>query len=133
MPFDRLAAFNAGVEPWTVSFKGALQTLDKMLPLLDTKAPIDAWCDTLLEGIARAPAIRANPEFSASCRVRALIVNWPASILVVVSALFWSAPAMSRSGVRTSPGEQKRTRGPFDRARALEVVEVRRGEARARS
>jgi hypothetical protein len=47
-----MAAFQAGVEPWTVSFKGALQTLGRMLPLLDTKVSIDDWCDALLQAIA---------------------------------------------------------------------------------
>jgi hypothetical protein len=47
-----MAAAKAGVEPWTVSFKGALQTLGRLLPLLATKVSIDDWCDTLLEAIA---------------------------------------------------------------------------------
>jgi putative transposase len=47
-----LAAARAGVEPWKVSFKGALQTLARMLPLLDTKVSIDDWCNTLLQAIA---------------------------------------------------------------------------------
>jgi hypothetical protein len=37
-----LAASKAGVEPWTVSFKGALQTLARLLPLLPTNVPIAA-------------------------------------------------------------------------------------------
>jgi hypothetical protein len=47
-----MAAFQAGSEPWTVSFKGALQTMNRMLPLLDSKVAIDDWCDALLEAIA---------------------------------------------------------------------------------
>jgi IS4 transposase len=47
-----LAAFKAGVEPWTVSFKGALQTLNRLLPLLYTNVSIDAWCNHLLDAIA---------------------------------------------------------------------------------
>jgi hypothetical protein len=47
-----MAAFQAGAEPWTVSFKGAVQTMNRMLPLLDTKVAIDDWCDALLEAIA---------------------------------------------------------------------------------
>jgi putative transposase len=47
-----LAAFEAGVEPWAISFKGALQTMARLLPLLDTRVSIDDWCDTLLEAIA---------------------------------------------------------------------------------
>jgi hypothetical protein len=47
-----LAAARAGVEPWTVSFKGALQTLARMAPLLDTTVSLDAWCNALLEAVA---------------------------------------------------------------------------------
>ena len=46
-----MAAFQAGTEPWTVSFKGALQTMNRLLPLLDTKVTIDDWCDALLQAI----------------------------------------------------------------------------------
>jgi IS4 transposase len=47
-----VAAARAGVEPWTVSFKGTLQTLGNLLPLLATKLPTDAWCDALLDAVA---------------------------------------------------------------------------------
>jgi len=47
-----VAAARAGVEPWTVSFKGTLQTLAKFLPLLETSVSTSAWCDALLEAIA---------------------------------------------------------------------------------
>jgi putative transposase len=47
-----LAAAKARMEPWTVSFKGALQMLDRMLPLLLTEVSVDAWCDALLKAIA---------------------------------------------------------------------------------
>ncbi len=46
-----MAASRAGAEPWTVSFKGALQTLSRMLPLLETKVLIDDWCTALLHAI----------------------------------------------------------------------------------
>jgi hypothetical protein len=46
------AATKAGVEPWTVSFKGTMQTMDKLLPLLYTNIAIDDWCDALLVAIA---------------------------------------------------------------------------------
>jgi putative transposase len=46
------AAFRAGVEPWTVSFKGALQTLANLLPLLSTNVSTAAWCEALLTAIA---------------------------------------------------------------------------------
>jgi hypothetical protein len=47
-----LAAMKKGVEPWMISFKGALQTLNRMMPLLATNIAIDVWCDVLLEAIA---------------------------------------------------------------------------------
>lgn len=46
------AAFRSGVEPWTVSFKGALQTITNLLPLLSTQLSTQSWCDALLEAIA---------------------------------------------------------------------------------
>lgn len=46
------AAAKKGVEPWTVSFKGALQTVHAMLPLLATKIATDDWCDELLKAVA---------------------------------------------------------------------------------
>lgn len=46
-----LAAFRAGTEPWTISFKGALQTLNKLLPMLHSTTTT-AWCDTLLTAVA---------------------------------------------------------------------------------
>lgn len=46
-----VAAARAGVEPWTVSFKGTLQTLSKLLPLLATRMATDFWIDTLLNAI----------------------------------------------------------------------------------
>ena len=45
------AAAHAGVEPWTISFKGALKTIDRLLMLV-TYVPIDVWCQTLLNVIA---------------------------------------------------------------------------------
>ena len=47
-----MAAMKAGVQPWAISFKGTLQTLGQLLPLLHTKLPLDNWCHTLLEAIA---------------------------------------------------------------------------------
>jgi putative transposase len=47
-----IAAARAQREPWTVSFKGTLQTLEKFLPLLSTTITTAAWCDALLESIA---------------------------------------------------------------------------------
>ena len=47
-----VAAFRSGVDPWTISFKGTLQTLDRLLPVLDAGILVDAWCDALLTAIA---------------------------------------------------------------------------------
>jgi putative transposase len=47
-----VAALQAGREPWTISFKGALQTIDKLLPLLGTRLSTDDWCQALLQAIA---------------------------------------------------------------------------------
>lgn len=47
-----VAAARAGREPWSVSFKGALQTLGKLLPLLATAISTNDWCDALLDAIA---------------------------------------------------------------------------------
>lgn len=47
-----LAALKSGAEPWQVSFKGALQTLNNFLPTLGSSASLDAWCDGLLDAIA---------------------------------------------------------------------------------
>lgn len=46
------AAQEASVEPWTISFKGTLQTIDNLLPLLATRIATDDWCDALLAAIA---------------------------------------------------------------------------------
>jgi DDE family transposase len=46
------AAFQADVEPWTVSFKGALQTISHLLPLLATAVSTESWCQAVLEAIA---------------------------------------------------------------------------------
>jgi hypothetical protein len=47
-----IAAYKAELEPWTVSFKGTLQTFNKLLPLLSTHVSTKAWCDAVLEAIA---------------------------------------------------------------------------------
>ena len=46
------AACQAGREPWTISFKGTLQTINNLLPVLATSVLTDAWCDALLTAIA---------------------------------------------------------------------------------
>jgi putative transposase len=57
------ASVRAGVEPWTVSFKGTLQTLSRMLPLLDTDVSTKAWCDALFHAIT-AHAVGNRPDRS---------------------------------------------------------------------
>jgi hypothetical protein len=47
-----VAASRSGVEPWTISFKGTLQTLHHLLPLLSTRVSTTDWCTTLLKAIA---------------------------------------------------------------------------------
>lgn len=47
-----LAAVQAGREPWTISFKATLQTLDHWLPLLATQLSTTDWCQALLDAIA---------------------------------------------------------------------------------
>lgn len=46
------AAVHAGVEPWTISFKGALQTINQLLLLLATPISADAWCVALFNAVA---------------------------------------------------------------------------------
>jgi len=47
-----IAAFTSGVEPWRVSFKGSLQTINQLLPLLSSRVLTEDWCDALLAAIA---------------------------------------------------------------------------------
>lgn len=47
-----MAAARAGVEPWAVSFKGTLQTINRFIPLLATGISTDDWCNALLDAIA---------------------------------------------------------------------------------
>jgi hypothetical protein len=46
------AACQAGQEPWTISFKGTLQTINNLLPVLATTVTTDDWCDAVLTAIA---------------------------------------------------------------------------------
>jgi putative transposase len=47
-----VSAQTAGVEPWTISFKGTLQTIANLLPLLHTRLTTADWCRALLDTIA---------------------------------------------------------------------------------
>lgn len=47
-----VSACRAGREPWTVSFKGALQTISNLLPLLTTTVSTAGWCEALLDALA---------------------------------------------------------------------------------
>jgi hypothetical protein len=42
----------AGVEPWQLSFKGALQTLAAFLPMLYSDVSLDNWCTAFVAAIA---------------------------------------------------------------------------------
>ena len=55
------AACQAGLKPWTLSFKGALQTLNQLLPVLTTTIPTDAWCAAILAAIA-AHVVGKRPD-----------------------------------------------------------------------
>ena len=46
------AAIASDAEPWTVSFKGTVQTLNHLLPLLGTRVSTDDWCTALLTAVA---------------------------------------------------------------------------------
>jgi hypothetical protein len=46
------AACQAGREPWTISFKGALQTINNLLPVLAATVSTDDWCAAVLRAIA---------------------------------------------------------------------------------
>lgn len=46
------AAREAGVEPWTVSFKGAVQTMNRLLPVLHARVSTEDWCEVLLKAVA---------------------------------------------------------------------------------
>lgn len=45
-------AIRAGVEPWTISFKGTLQTINQLLLVLATPISVVDWCHALLDAIA---------------------------------------------------------------------------------
>jgi hypothetical protein len=47
-----VAAARSGREPWTVSFKGTLQTINNLLPLLATRVSTEDWCQSLVDAIA---------------------------------------------------------------------------------
>jgi putative transposase len=47
-----VAAVQADREPWTVSFKGTLQTISNLLPLLSASLSTAQWCEALLAAIA---------------------------------------------------------------------------------
>jgi hypothetical protein len=47
-----VAAFQTGRYPWEISFKAALQTLDKFLPILCSRVALETWCEVLLNAIA---------------------------------------------------------------------------------
>ena len=56
-----IAAVRAGVEPWTISFKGTLQTTTKLLPLLATDISTEQWCTVFLDAI-QAHVVGNRPD-----------------------------------------------------------------------
>jgi hypothetical protein len=47
-----LAAFETGLEPWQVSFKGALQTLHHFLPLFGSSTNVHTLCEAFVRSMA---------------------------------------------------------------------------------
>ena len=47
-----LAAFDTGLEPWQVSFKGALQTLHHFLPLFGLSTNVNTLCEVFVHSMA---------------------------------------------------------------------------------
>jgi hypothetical protein len=47
-----VAAFDSGVQPWEVSFKGALQTINRFLPMLAATPSRDVWCQAFFNAVA---------------------------------------------------------------------------------
>jgi hypothetical protein len=46
------APFRAAIPPSTISFKGALQTINNLAPLLASRISTDAWCEAVLDAIS---------------------------------------------------------------------------------
>jgi hypothetical protein len=46
-------AIRAGVEPWSISFKGTLQTFNQLLLVLATDISVDKWCQALLDALVK--------------------------------------------------------------------------------
>jgi hypothetical protein len=46
------AAQHSGKSPWEISFKGTLQTLGQLLPVLLSRISSEAWCEALLIAVA---------------------------------------------------------------------------------
>jgi len=47
-----LSAQEKGTQPWQVSFKGALQTVNAFLPILCSNIPPEEWCTALVASVA---------------------------------------------------------------------------------
>jgi len=55
------AGLGADLPPWTISFKGTLQTLNAFLPMLHGSVDLDGWCRALLAAIA-SHAVGDRPD-----------------------------------------------------------------------
>jgi hypothetical protein len=56
-----ISALCAEIDPWQVSFKGTLQTLNQFLPLLGSSMPVAAGCEALVNCIG-AHAVGNRPD-----------------------------------------------------------------------
>ena len=65
-----LAAYQAGVEPWQISFKGAMQTLNAFLPLLPTTPSVADWLNALVASIAAHEVGNRPDRFEPRCKKR---------------------------------------------------------------
>jgi putative transposase len=65
-----IAAARACVEPWTISFKGTLQTLGRLLPLLDTRVATKNWCEVLLDAVATHGVGNRPDRYEPRCKKR---------------------------------------------------------------
>jgi len=65
-----IAAMEAGVQPYQISFKGALQTLLNFLTSLSCETDIDQWCRRLITAIATHEVANRPDRFEPRLRKR---------------------------------------------------------------
>lgn len=64
------AAAEAGIQPWQISFKGTLQILEKLLPLLHTNVGTMNWSQAILQAIATHEVGNRPDRFEPRCKKR---------------------------------------------------------------